>query len=184
MTIPDIDAHVHRRTIDGSDIYVLDTGASIGPEAVAMLQALHSRSIGGLKAHLKKLIEKGSDQFQKTYYVGYGHKSIGDCGTTTIFAEGISMLAAKAIQDWPLYSGQESSTRYLDFSQQPFMNPAGTAEGERIQESWRRLYLELQEPVQESLRERFPRREGEKENVWEKAINARAFDITRIPASA
>jgi thymidylate synthase ThyX len=50
----------------------------------------------------------------ETFYVGYGHASIADCGSTTIFIEGISILADKAIQDWQLYSGQETSTRYID----------------------------------------------------------------------
>lgn len=182
--IPNLLMHTHRATKSGADIFVLETGAAIGPEAEAMLQALHSRSTGGFKAHLKKLAEKGSEQFMANYYVGYGHKSIGDCGTVTIFAEGISMLAAKAIQDWPLYSGQESSTRYLDFSRQPFLDVTGTEEGRRIQQSWRVFYLSIQEPVRASLRERFPRAEGEKPAEWEKAISARAFDITRafLPA--
>src|SRR3989344_7124856 len=104
-------------------VIVLDTGAVIGPESSAMLQALHSRSTGGLESHLKILAEKGPENFMKNFYVGYGHKSIGDCGSITLFIEGISMLAAKAIQDWPLYSGQESSTRYIDFQIQPFKNP-------------------------------------------------------------
>ena len=60
------------------------------------------------------------------FYVGYGHKSIGDCGSITIFIEGCSMLAAKAIQDTKLYNGQEASTRYIDFSQQAMINPLGT----------------------------------------------------------
>jgi len=42
----------------------------------------------------------------------------------TLFVEGLSMLGAKAIQHSQLYSGQESSTRYIDFSQQKIMNPA------------------------------------------------------------
>lgn len=84
------------------------------PEANAMMQALYSRSPQSVFAHIKKVEEVGSDKFMAAYYVGYGHKSIGDCGSTTIFAEQVSMLAAKAIQDHPLYSGQEASTRYLD----------------------------------------------------------------------
>ena len=110
----------------GGKVIVLDTGSVIGPEADAMLQALHSRSTGGLEEHLKILADKGPDNFMKNFYVGYGHKSIGDCGSTTLFIEGVSMLVAKAIQDWPLYSGQESSTRYIDFQTQPFKNPLGT----------------------------------------------------------
>src|SRR3989344_1423089 len=122
--------HIRRETPNGGQVYVLDTGAVINAEAEAMLQALHSRSIGGLRHHLDILEEKGADNFMKNFYVGYGHKSIGDCGSTSLFIEGISMLTAKAIQDWPLYSGQESSTRYIDSQVQPFKNPAGTKEGE------------------------------------------------------
>ncbi len=54
----------------------------------------------------------------KKFYIGYGHSSIGDCGTTTVFIEGVSIIAAKAIQNTPLYSGQESSTRFIEFSNQ------------------------------------------------------------------
>src|SRR6185369_12087365 len=102
------------------EVIALDTGATIGPESEAMLQALHSRSIGGLRGHLEVLERRGADNFMKNFYVGYGHKSIGDCGTVSLFIEGVSMLVAKAIQDWPLYSGQEASTRYIDFQIQPF----------------------------------------------------------------
>ena len=112
--------HTFVKINGNGEVIVLDTGAAINAEAEAMLQALHSRSIGGLESHLKILSEKGAENFMKNFYVGYGHKSIGDCGSTSIFIEGISMLAAKAIQDWPLYSGQESSTRYIDFQVQPF----------------------------------------------------------------
>src|SRR3989344_2470069 len=115
--------HYKTDIIGGGQVIILDTGAVIGPESSAMLQALHSRSTGGLESHLKILATKGPDNFMKNFYVGYGHKSIGDCGTASIFIEGISMLAAKAVQDWALYSGQESSTRYVDFQTQPFKNP-------------------------------------------------------------
>ncbi len=186
MTIPDIDAHVHRKTSFGADIYVLETGAAIDAEAEAMLQALHSRSLGGLKAHLQKLIAKGPKEFMASFYVGYGHKSIGDCGTVTIFIEGVSMLAAKAIQYWMLYSGQEASTRFLDFLKQLFLDITGTEAGREIQEAWRAFYFALQEPVRQNLRERYPRAQGEDEKAWEKSIVARSFDITRafLPAGA
>ncbi len=170
----------------GGVVIVLDTGAAIGAEAAAMLQALHSRSTGGLKSHLKILAEKGSDNFMKNFYVGYGHKSIGDCGTASIFIEGVSMLVAKAIQDWPLYSGQEASTRYVDFKTLPFKNPAGTKEGEGILEAWRNFYTEVMEPAKQHIKEQFPIGEGESEKIYDKAIAARAFDILRgfLPAGA
>ncbi len=170
----------------GSYILVLNNGAEIDGQAEAMLQALHSRSTGGIKHHLKILKEKGAENFMEQFYVGFGHKSIGDCGSATVFVEGISMLAAKAIQDWRLYSGQEASTRYVDFSRQSFLNPAKTKKGEKILENWREFYLNAQKPVQEFLKEKHPRQDGENENVYEKAIIARAFDSTRswLPAGA
>jgi len=170
----------------GGKVIILDTGAVIGPEASAMLQALHSRSTGGLESHLKILAEKGPENFMRNFYVGYGHKSIGDCGSTSIFIEGVSMLVAKAIQDWPLYSGQESSTRYVDFQIQPFKNPLGTKEGEEILENWRSFYIESLEKTKEYLKSRFPKKDDESETIYNKAINARAFDTIRgfLPAGA
>jgi thymidylate synthase ThyX len=170
----------------GGEVIVLDTGSTVGPEAGAMLQALHSRSVGGLESHLKILAAKGPDNFMKNFYVGYGHKSIGDCGTTSIFVEGVSMLVAKAIQDWPLYSGQEASTRYIDFHVQPFKNPLNTKEGKEILEAYREFYTTAMPPTNEYLKEQFPMSSGEVEGVYTKAIAARAFDILRgfLPAGS
>ncbi len=178
--------HVTRQLSNGGIVLVLDTGAIIGPEATAMLQALHSRSVGGIREHLKTLAEKGAQKFMESFYVGYGHKSIGDCGTASIFIEGVSMIVAKAIQDWELYNGQESSTRYIDFAQQPFLNPEGSVFGNEILEKWREFYVASQKPLQEHLKRLHPRQDGEKEAVYEKAIAARAFDILRgfLPAGA
>ncbi|MCR4333764.1 MAG: FAD-dependent thymidylate synthase [Patescibacteria group bacterium] len=171
---------------DGGFVLVLNTGAIITPEAEAMLQALHSRSVGGIRNHLKVLAEKGFMAFMKSFYVGYGHTSIGDCGTVTIFIEGVSMLVAKAIQDWLLYSGQEASTRYIDFATQKFIDPVGSPDSARVLEEWRGFYLSSLDPVRKHLHQQFPRKEGEDEKVYEKAINARSFDILRgfLPAGA
>jgi len=188
MSNPNIDNLNHSQVNikGGGKVIILDTGSVIGSEASAMLQALHSRSIGGLESHLKILSERGPDNFMKNFYVGYGHKSIGDCGTASIFIEGVSMLAAKAIQDWPLYSGQESSTRYIDYQVQPFSNPLNIKDGENILESYRKFYIEALEPTKSYLKTLFPINEGEKEVIYNKAIAARAFDILRgfLPAGS
>lgn len=178
--------HARRPLAGNGQVVALDTGALITPEADAMLQALHSRSIGGVDAHLLKLAQKGAKQFMDTYYVGYGDKSIGDCGTATVFIEGVSMLAAKAVQDTMLYNGQESSTRYIDFSNQPFGNPHGSSEGAELLESLRAFHLEGLAAMKEHLADRHPREGNEDEKVWQKAINARAFDVMRsfLPAGA
>lgn len=178
--------HITKQTPSGGTVLVLNTGALIDPEAEAMLQALHSRSIGGIKSHLEVLKARGAEKFMSTYYVGYGHKSIGDCGSCTIFVEGVSMLAAKAVQDWALYSGQEASTRYIDFATQPFVDPIGTEESKRMLEELRAFYVRGLTELVPDLKLRYPRGENEDEKVYDKAINARAFDILRgfLPAGA
>lgn len=178
--------HTTRRLPNGGEVFVLNTGAVIGPEAEAMLQALHSRSVGGLRVHLEKLAKSGAEDFMSKFYVGYGHKSIGDCGSTTLFIEGVSMLAAKAVQDFMLYNGQEASTRFIDFATQPFIDPQGTETSKRLLERWRQRYLQGLDIVQRALVQRHPRQEGEKEDIYEKAIKARSFDIMRgfLPAGA
>jgi thymidylate synthase ThyX len=178
--------HTSVKLRNGGEVIVLDNGAIINAEAEAMLQALHSRSTGGLRSHLEVLAKRGAENFMANFYVGYGHKSIGDCGTTTLFIEGVSMLAAKALQDSSLYSGQESSTRYLDFSKQPFIDPTGTQGGIEVLEMQRKFYMDAQEPTRQYLKEIHPKKEGEDDSVYQKAINARAFDITRslLPAGS
>lgn len=170
-------------------ISVLDGNDVPHPEDLAMLQALYSRSPASVDEHLKKVNRVGSGAFHDKYLIQYGHKSIADCGTTTIFIEGVTMLTAKAIQDWPLYSGQEASTRYMDFSKAEFSDPlekTGSVKGVEIQERWRGFYLGASAAVRDHIRKRFPINKGEDKKVYERAVNARCFDILRsfLPAGA
>lgn len=155
-----------------------------GPQDTAMMQALYSRSPLSVVEHAKKVKKTGSGNFMKKFYVGYGHASIADCGSTTIFIEGISILADKAVQDWPLYSGQETSTRYIDMSKQPIIDPKGIRSSKAILDRWMQFYVSSQGPVRKYLKEKYPKKESEDEEVYEKAINARSFDILRgfLPA--
>lgn len=182
-TLKDLN-HILKTSENGINVYALDNWAIIDAEAEAMLQALHSRSTWWIKHHLKVLEEKWAKNFMKNFYVGYGHKSIWDCGSMTLFVEWLSMLGAKAIQHSPLYSGQESSTRYIDFSQQKIMNPAWTKLWEEIQEQQREFYLSILEPLQEDLKKKYPIKDWENEKVYNNAIKAKAFDIARwfLPA--
>lgn len=152
---------------------------SCAPEDNAMLQALYSRSAASVTEHLEKVKKSGSGKFMESFYVGYGHGSIGDCGSTTIFIENVSILAAKAIQDWRLYSGQETSTRYIDMAEQPIRDPLNTNESKEIVNDWMNFYIGSQEKVKEHLRVTHPRRLEEEEKTYERAVNARVFDILR-----
>jgi len=164
------------------DIVVLDGTDVPHPEDMAMMQSLYSRSPQSVLIHLDKVRKAGSGRFIEKYLVGYGHRSIGDCGTITICVEDVSMLVAKAVQDNPLYNGQEASTRYLDFAGRPMVSPAPLAG--LIQQRWVDLYKEVLETLIPQFERRFPRKEEQKKSVWRKAVKARAFDVARgfLPA--
>jgi len=164
-----------------SKVFVYD---EFGPEDTAMMQALYSRSSASVAEHAKKVKETGSGKFMERFYVGYGHASIADCGSTTLFIEGASMLLAKAIEDWPLFSGQETSSRYIDFSKQPMVDPLKTSQSKMVLNKWLNFYVKSQSAVEAHLREKFSQKPGEDDAVYNRAIKARSFDILRgfLPA--
>ena len=154
------------------------------PEDIAMMQALYSRSAESAEVHAGKVEESGSGKFMERFYVGYGHSSIADCGSTTLFIEGVSLLVAKAIQDWPLYAGQETSTRYINMSKQAIFDPLKTKASQAILKQWMDFYISSGPELEAFLKKKYPLKEGENEAVYEKAIKARSFDILRgfLPA--
>lgn len=144
----------------------------------AMLCALRSRSSAPITDHLRKVEETGSGKFMTSYYLGYSHRSIGQCGFTTIHLDNISILAAKAIEESALFNGQECSSRYLDFStRKTYIN-------HEIISDWLKFYTDAKEPLIKHLKEK-NLNDGQPENVYEKAIAAKAFDILRgfLPAA-
>src|SRR5690606_28567550 len=81
----------------------------------------------------------------------------------------------------PLYSGQEASTRYLDFSKQSLIDPYNNPTSAKILKDWISLYdLSLEQTI-EALKKRFPfdNTQYKSEKIWENTIKARAFDICR-----
>lgn len=162
-------------------IFIYD---EFSPQDNAMLQALYSRSPLSVEEHVEKVRQAGSGKFMERFYVGYGHSSIADCGSTTLFIEGISILADKAIQDWPMYSGQETSTRYIDMSKQEIIDPLKTEESKKIMDAWMDFYISSQPAVEAHLKNKYPRKPEEDEVMYGKAIKARTFDILRsfLPA--
>jgi thymidylate synthase ThyX len=175
-----------------SQVILLNSQNSwLGPEEQAMLMALYSRSPNSVFNHLKDVSDKGPQKFMETYYVEYGHASIGDCTAgVPLFFEGVSMLAAKAIQDYALYRGQECSTRYINFSSQPFIDPTEGSKLEQIYQDQRSFYLGTTPALVDYLKQIYPfeaQVDGSTSlTTYNKAINARAFDIMRgfLPAGA
>jgi thymidylate synthase ThyX len=157
------------------------------PEVKAMLGAKYSRDISSIKDRLPDTNESTQchkDSLSK-YYIGYSHKSVGQLATTDLYIENVSLLAAKAIENNPLFNGQESSTRYIDFTKQKMVSNDPLIN--LWQEKWREFYLMSLPIVLEDIKKQFPfesQVEGTKFNVWENTIKARVFDICRgfLPA--
>lgn len=171
----------------------------LDPEVQAMVMAMYSRSYAPIMDRIPSSVESVQEHKEKLgrFYIGYGHRSVGQLGSTTIWLEGVSQLAAKAIENTSLYNGQESSTRYIDFANQPMVS--SDKEITYWQEQFRSFYVKAVPLVIEKLKNEFPfdKNSGEyhhKENideqnkrkltVWENTIKARAFDICRgfLPA--
>ncbi len=164
-----------------ANIFIYD---EFNPEDNAMLQALYSRSGQSVTAHVDKVRASGSGKFMETFYVNYGHQSIADCGSTTVFIEGLSILADKAVQDSQMYSGQETSTRYIDMSKQPIIDPLNNEASKQIIKRWMDFYTGQQEIMAEHIRQKYPKKPEEDQAVYDKAIKARVFDSLRgfLPA--
>ncbi len=156
----------------------------LNPEDEAMLQALYSRSAESVTTHLEKIKVKGSGKFMESWYVEYGHGSIGEGGTITIYIENVSILAAKAFQDSPLYAGQETSTRYINMAEQPLIDPLSSFRSHSILHAWMSFYTSVQTETADHLKKVYPRKVDEDEKTYEKAIKARVFDTLRafLPA--
>ena len=169
----------------------------LDPEVQAMVIAKYSRDYGPIEDRIPSSKESVEEHKQKLgrFYVGYNHKSVGQLGVTTIFLEGVSQLAAKAIENHPLYNGQESSTRYINFSNQPMYSDDYFIS--EWQEKWRAFYIKALPEVINKIRLEYPFKNQfvqdfskgdnhleESIQKYENTVKARAFDICRglLPA--
>lgn len=162
------------------------------PEDIqAMLLAQYSRNFGPIEDRIPSAgdavdLERLRASLRR-YYLGYGHKSVGQLGGTTTFCEGVSQIAAKALEDTPLFNGQESSTRYIDYSNQPMVH-FDDPFIQLIQEELRTLYIVALNKITDRIRADYPYsgEAGDTKalNTWDNTCRARAFDICRafLPA--
>lgn len=162
------------------DIYVVD---NLSPEATAMLQALKSRSSEPARKYVNRCVTEGPE-FMKKWYVGYNHGSIGQCGTTTLFIERVSILVAKAIQDNRLYNGQETSTRYIDCSDAYMHDPIRSDETQAVINAWMGFYRKALHYTTIQLMKENPVGDIPLAQ-YTRTIQAKAFDTVRgfLPAA-
>lgn len=160
------------------------------PEIQARCCALFSRSHKPLDEQAQKATAEQAEKFAKQYVVTYGHRSINDCGSICAAIERVSMLAAKFVEDYPLFNGQESSTRYIPFDVAPIhevlITPFSTNDPRAILQRDLMEFYRRAQPVQLA----FIAAENEisdlvsAPNNIQRAVSSKSFDILRgfLPA--
>ena len=172
----------------GTDVFCVQ-GAD--PEVQAYAMAKYSRSALSMKESLAELDEQKAEQFLNTFYFQYGHRSIADLAHITMAIERLSLLAAIAVVDEQRWDGQERSTRYQDFKKSGYFTPDFMLGGQvgaaaRNAESYRETaaflfseYEQISEDMFKHLAERTPRPAEMKPEVYQRTLQARAFDLAR-----
>ncbi|MGH9603335.1 MAG: FAD-dependent thymidylate synthase, partial [Terriglobales bacterium] len=126
-----------------------------------------------------------AEKFLNTFYFQYGHRSIADLAHVALAIEKLSILAAIAVADEQRWDGQERSTRYQNFKKSGWYTPnfAGDEEAARLYretiEFLFREYETFSEGMWRYLEERTPRPAEMKQEVYERTLRARAFDLSR-----
>jgi thymidylate synthase ThyX len=153
-------------------------------EKSAYALARYSRSPDSIRDSIEWVRTHDSQKFLESFYFQYGHASIADLGHVVLCFEGISELAATEAEDEQLWDGQARSSRYQNFSKSGVVTPPefGAEDAELYREAARQLlsgYASIHAQALDWLRDRLPRPEAMKPEVYERNIAARAFDIAR-----
>ncbi len=173
------------------EIYLLSP-RSLSPETIAVAFAKTSRSPESFRAIAAELSDEKSAQFHEKWVVGYGHASVAEHAVLHIAFENVSRLAIESIEGNRLASYTEKSTRYQRWGLDDFTIPP-ELEGHllcgKYVETVRLLfqtYADSLEPIRRLILERFPRRENEKEEAWDRRIRSKYVDVCRflLPAAS
>src|SRR5260370_23657984 len=87
----------------------------VPPEIQAYALAKYSRSSQGMPESIQELSAQKAEQFLNTFYFQYGHRSIADLAHLVFGLEHISILAAMAVFDAPVWDAHERNTRHQPF---------------------------------------------------------------------
>src|SRR5919202_6734858 len=157
----------------------------VPPEIQAYALAKYSRSAQGMLESIRELSQQKAEQFLNTFYFQYGHRSIADLAHLVFGLEQISILAAIAVVDEPVWDGQERSTRYQPFRKTGWYLPAEVAGSPaeavfaRTAEGLFAAYDGLSAALLEHLIESVSRPAEMSEATYRRTLRARAFDVAR-----
>jgi thymidylate synthase ThyX len=157
----------------------------VPPEIQAYALAKYSRSSQGMLESIQELSQQQATEFLNTFYFQYGHRSIADLAHLVFGLEQISILAAIAVVDEPVWDGQERSTRYQPFRKTGWHLPqevTGTQAEHTFSLTAEALfagYEALSAALLEQLTDAVPRPPELGEGAYRRTLRARAFDVAR-----
>lgn len=173
------------------EIYLLSPRA-LSPETIAVAFAKTSRAPESFRDIAAELSDEKSAQFHEKWVVGYGHASVAEHAVLHIAFENVSRIAIESIESNRLASYTEKSTRYQRWGQDDFTIPPeliGHPLHDEFVDTIRflfRAYADSLDPVRTLILDRFPRRENEKDEAWDRRIRSKYVDVCRfiLPAAA
>ncbi len=144
-------------------------------ERDAAIGAAQSRNPATLLERMLELTLQAVKRIIGRYFRNYGHSSVGEMGNLYLSFEGISMIGALRTINFPLFRGQEASTRYLDFSEPRYRLPQSLSVNQHLLTTvehavheWFGLYRDVLDICRNAFR---------KDGMPESEIEPRAFDI-------
>jgi len=173
------------------EIYLLSPRA-LSPETIAVAFAKTSRSPESFRTIAAELSDEQSAKFHEKWVVGYGHASVAEHAVLHIAFENVSRIAIESIESNRLASYTEKSTRYQRWGQDDFTVPP-ELDGHPLRAEFVdtirllfKAYADSLDPVRTLIFERFPRRENEKDEAWDRRIRSKYVDVCRflLPAAA
>jgi len=173
------------------EIYLLSPRA-LSPETIAVAFAKTSRSPESFRDIAAELSDEKSAQFHEKWVVGYGHASVAEHAILHLAFENVSRIAIESIESNRLASYTEKSTRYQKWGQDDFTIPP-ELDGHPLRADFVdtirllfKAYADSLDPVRTLIFERFPRRENEKDEAWDRRVRSKYVDVCRflLPAAA
>ena len=126
----------------------------------------------------------------------YGDDSVAQLGSAHVACEGVSNVLTKVLERGRLMSYLEQSTRYVPYTERPggqwkYFTPAeigDLADRRRYRETLDdafETYARFLDTAERHFRRTHPRRAGDDESAWKRAIRSRALDTLRglLPAA-
>jgi thymidylate synthase ThyX len=118
---------------------------------LGMLSTCLSRTSMFVDGIIDKIHNTGSNSFYEKVFLGYGHKSAADAIPVAVFVQGISMIAAKLLEECKLMNLQESSTRAINFAKAAFLLAAEEPASREYVEKLRAFYAKVVSVMTEKI---------------------------------